>query len=151
MGSTTRSAWCARAPTSMTGRPCAGEARLTRRSKRRRCDAVPPKGKPLGRPGRDGRTVENETPSHQKGNHLEAPGQTSAIEPAASIPRQESHYLVRGRDPEHQPVGRVLSRPAATAPECPAGADLRDAGTNLRTEKQQCALPGKADSYQGCD
>jgi len=52
------------------------------------------------------------------------PHSCAAVEAAAALPREEPQYLVRGRDPEHQPVGRNVSRPAATAGECAGGADL---------------------------
>jgi hypothetical protein len=48
-----------------------------------------------------------------------------------------------GVNPEHQPVGRHVSRPATTAGECAGGTDLRDARRNLRAKEQQCALSGR--------
>src|SRR5208337_1491269 len=89
------------------------------------------------------------TPLRSKTTDLDAPGAAPAIEPSGSIPREKPQYLVRGRDPEHQPVGRNVSRPTATAGECVGGTDLRDAARNLRTKEQQCTLPGKADLHQG--
>src|SRR6202011_3132795 len=87
-------------------------------------------------------------PLQQKATDLDASGTAAAIEASGSIPGEKSQHLVRRPDPEHQPVGRTVSWPAAIAGECARGTDLRDARRNLRTKEQCCALPGKADSYQ---